>query len=216
MRTLITTVAVSAILGLAGTVSAQATKAPKLGSDQARPAAATPKKDAKTAANAKIAGMIGDTLVDIDGKKHETAKVLEGRKNVVIYFTASWCGPCRRFTPDLVKFANETKDAKDFVIIMVGSDRNAKAQDDYMKKAKMPFFAVPFGAPGVTAIKQAYAGRGIPNLVVLDDQGNAVKGSYETDGRYSPENRNSYIGPQPVLASFKKMRTDAAKKGQKG
>ena len=31
------------------------------GSDQARPAAATPKKDAKTAANAKIAGMIGDT-----------------------------------------------------------------------------------------------------------------------------------------------------------
>ena len=54
------------------------------GSDQARPAAAAPKLDAKTAADAKIAGMIGDTRVDVEGKMHATPKVLEGRKNAVI------------------------------------------------------------------------------------------------------------------------------------
>ena len=42
-----------------------------------------------------------------------------------------------------MKIANETKHAMDFVIIMVGSGRNAKAQAAYMKKAKMPFFAAP-------------------------------------------------------------------------
>ena len=88
---------------------------------------------------------------------------------------------------------------------MVGSDRTAQAQNDYMKKSKMPFYAVPFGAPGVKSVKTAFAGRGIPNLVVLNEKGEAVKGSYEKDGRYSPEDRNSYIGPQPVLASFKDM-----------
>ena len=108
-----------------------------------------------------------------------------------------------------MKFADQNKDAGDFVIIMVGSDRSAKAQDDYMKKSKMPFYAVPFGAEGVKRVKQAFAGRGIPNLVILDADGKAVKGSYEKDGRYSPEDRNSYIGPQPVLASFKEMQKKA-------
>ena len=73
----------------------------------------------------------------------------------------------------------------------------------------MPFFAVPYGAEGVKKIKQAYAGRGIPNLVILDQKGNAVKGSYETNGRYTPGNRDSYIGPNKVLAAFQEMQKKA-------
>ncbi len=208
MRHVILTLATTTLLGFAAPTNAQA---PAPAKDKDRPAAKAP-----TGEHAKLAEMIGDTLVDMSGKKHDTTKVLEGRKNVLIYFTASWCGPCVRFTPDLVAFANQTKDAKDFVVIMVGSDRTAKAQNDYMKKSKMPFYAVPFEAPGGKDIKRAYAGRGIPNLVILDEEGKALKGSYETDGRYSPENNNSYIGPQPVLASFKEMRKNAKMKGGKG
>ena len=200
MRFTLITLTAAALLGLAAPANAQAPT-----TDKAQPAAKAP----ATGDNAKIMKMIGDTLVDSKGKKFETSEVLEGRKNVLIYFTASWCGPCRRFTPELVKFADEHKDAKDFVIIMVGSDRSAKAQDDYMKKSKMPFYAVPYGVEGVKAIKQAYAGRGIPNLVILDENGKALKGSYEKDGRYSPEDRNSYIGPNKVLASFKEMQKKA-------
>ena len=135
--------------------------------------------------------------------------MLAGRKNVVLYFTASWCGPCRAFTPELVRFAEGHKDAKDFVIVMVGSDRSAAAQDSYMKKAKMPFYAIPYGSSGRRAVKQTYAGGGIPNLVVLDATGKVVKGSYETDGKYTPRNRRSYIGPKPVLEAFRKMQKDA-------
>lgn len=200
MRFTLVTLTAAALLGLTAPASAQAPA-----KDKAAPAAAAPAKDDLST----MVRMFGDTLVDSEGKKFETGKVLEGRKHVLVYFTASWCGPCRRFTPDLVKFADQNKDARDFVIIMVGSDRSAKAQDDYMKKSKMPFYAVPFGAEGVKRVKQAFAGRGIPNLVILDADGKAVKGSYEKDGRYSPEDRNSYIGPQPVLASFKEMQKKA-------
>lgn len=202
MRFTLVTLTAAALLGLAAPANAQA---PAPAKDKTRPAAKAP----ATGDNAKIIKMIGDTLVDSKGEKFETSKVLEGRKNVLLYFTASWCGPCRRFTPELVKFADQNKDAKDFVIVMVGSDRSAKAQDDYMKKSKMPFYAIPYGADGVKTIKQAFAGRGIPNLVILDAEGKAVKGSYEKDGKYSPQDRNSYIGPQPVLKSFMDMQKQA-------
>lgn len=180
----------------------------KIAPETIRPAATAPAADAP---NAKLLAMIGDTLEKADGTTVSAKEALEGRKHVLIYFTASWCGPCRRFTPDLVKFADAKKDSTDFAIVLVGSDRSADAQRSYMEKSKMPFLAVPFGAPGVRQIKQAYAGGGIPNLVILDERGDVVKGSYETDGRYSPENRNSYIGPQQVLQKFVEMQAAAEK-----
>jgi thiol-disulfide isomerase/thioredoxin len=178
--------------------------------------ASEPKKPAPTAAaeagpHAKLLSMLGPELEKADGSTVKTSEALDGRDHVLIYFTASWCGPCRRFTPDLVKYANEHDKATDFTIILVGSDRSADAQQAYMEKSKMPFLAVPFGSDAAKKIKQSFAGSGIPNLLILGSDGKVVKGSYETDGRYSPENRGSYIGPQRVLATFAEMRTAAAK-----
>ena len=196
-----------------GVTSTALAQAPTLGPAKDRPAQKTP---VEANADGKLVKMIGPKLIKADGSIVETAKVLEGKKNVIFYFTASWCGPCRRFTPELVKFADQNLDAKDFVLVMVGSDRTAEAQNAYMKKSKMPFYAIPFDTPGVRAVKKAYAGGGIPNLVVLDEAGSPIKGSYETDGKYTPKNRNSYIGPQPVLATFQKMLVERSKKDAKG
>ena len=91
-------------------------------------------------------------------------------------------------------------------MILVGADRSTDAQRKYMAKYKMEFPAVPLQTAG--ALKRAYAGGGIPNLVVLDAQDEAIKGSYETKGKYTPRNRASYIGPQPVLKAFQTMRTE--------
>ena len=40
----------------------------------------------------------GAKLVTKDGER-STAEVLEGKKLVALYFSAHWCGPCRKFTP---------------------------------------------------------------------------------------------------------------------
>ena len=149
--------------------------------------------------------MLGANLEATDGKKIKTADAIKGKKNIVLYFTAGWCGPCRRFTPSLVKYVNEHKDSKDFIVIMVGSDRDAAAQKKYMKQYEMPYYAVPFNKNRLKMIKKAYGGGGIPNLVILEPDGNVVKGSYETDGKYSPKNRNSYIGPDKVLSKLKEL-----------
>ena len=46
--------------------------------------------------------MLGDTLLVKEGFKtvsKPTDEALAGKKFVALYFSASWCGPCKRFTP---------------------------------------------------------------------------------------------------------------------
>merc|ERR1719409_357230 len=54
-----------------------------------------------------------------------TNEVLAGKDVVGLYFSAHWCPPCRGFTPQLGKFYDQIKDAKNFEIIFVSSDRDA-------------------------------------------------------------------------------------------
>ena len=113
----------------------------------------------------------------------------------VVYFTAKWCGPCRRFTPALVDFYKKHAGSRDFMIVMVSSDREKGKMSQYMTDYKMDFPAVPFERRDSSGLKTAWGGRGIPNLVWLDGQDEVVKGSYE---------KGRYVGPASVLGSFKK------------
>lgn len=169
--------------------------------------------DTKDLNHARLVSMIGPKLEKADGSTVETASYLSGKKHVVLYFSAGWCPPCRMFTPDLVKFTDANKTAEDFAVILVGGDRSTVAQRDYMKKYKMNFPAVPLDRAG--GLKRTYGGSGIPNLVVLNGEDRVVRGSYETNGKYTPKIRASYIGPQPVLKAFQSMRAPADESSDK-
>lgn len=69
-------------------------------------------------------------------------EVLSG-KYIGLYFSASWCPPCRRFTPKLVQcFNNLRRMGKPFEIVLVSSDRSP---DDYKRYLdNMPWLALPF------------------------------------------------------------------------
>lgn len=103
------------------------------------------------------------------GKKSSTAstkdlKALDG-KFVGIYSSASWCGPCKMFTPELVKFYKKHK--KQLEIVFFSSDKTEADSIRYMKKAKMKWFMYPQGKrPNFRPTKG-----GIPNLVVFSPDG---------------------------------------------
>merc|ERR1712188_42999 len=64
----------------------------------------------------------------------------DGKKNIMVYFSAHWCPPCRGYTPDLSS-AYEGSDKKDeTAVVFVSSDRDQAAFDEYY--ASMSFFAV--------------------------------------------------------------------------
>lgn len=94
------------------------------------------------------------------------------------YFSASWCPPCRSFTPMLQELYNNTRDSG-LEIIFVGLDQDEASHNKYF--AKMPWKAIPWYGddsdkedPRQTLTKE-FRIRGIPHLAVTDRTGKIVE-----------------------------------------
>ncbi|RBP46120.1 thiol-disulfide isomerase/thioredoxin [Roseimicrobium gellanilyticum] len=147
---------------------------------------------------------VKDSLVKSKGKNVETfdAAALKDAKYVAIYYSASWCGPCRAFTPDLVKWYKRNKSKNPhFELIFVSSDRSAKDMAEYMKADDMEWPALAFDKKKDSASSAVtkYSGRGIPCLVLIDETGKVLSDSY-VDG--------NYVGPRKVLEDIEKTLKD--------
>ena len=118
-------------------------------------------------------------------------------KYIAVYYSAHWCGPCRAFTPELVKFydAAKAKNA-DFELIFVSSDTSENAMRDYMTEAGMKFPALKYTERNTTSGITKYAGPGIPCLVVLDANGKVLADTFQGD---------DYKGPQAPLGELEKL-----------
>jgi thiol-disulfide isomerase/thioredoxin len=118
----------------------------------------------------KPTGLIPQTLLNSEGKEVSSAS-LTG-KYVGLYFSASWCGPCRSFTPELIQFRNHHKDK--FEVILVGGDGTAKDQAKYVKKYQMPWLSMINQSDAAKQASQSLGVQYIPFLVILDPAGQVV------------------------------------------
>ncbi|KAJ4961250.1 hypothetical protein NE237_021160 [Protea cynaroides] len=97
-------------------------------------------------------------------------------KNIGLYFSASWCGPCRRFTPNLVDVYNELSLQGNFEIIFVSADEDEDSFNGYF--SKMPWLAIPFSDSETRdGLDELFKVRGIPCLVMLDGNGQVASQS---------------------------------------
>ena len=131
-------------------------------------------------------------LVKLNGKSLKSFKEFTPpAKYYLFYYTASWCGPCHKFTPSLVAFYDKHKPGNnDFEIVLVTSDSDEKAMEEYAAEMKMQWPQLKLSAAGRFKKEFKHPGTGIPNLVLTDPQGNLIKTSYE-DGKY--------LGPAVVM-----------------
>lgn len=92
-------------------------------------------------------------------------------KVVALYFSAHWCPPCRRFTPELAAIYKRFKDsharAADWEVVFVSSDSDEAAFKEYA--GEMPWLALPYERRTAKAqLSQLFKVRGIPSLVLVD------------------------------------------------
>jgi nucleoredoxin len=114
----------------------------------------------------------GSKLIN-KGSTDVDPETLKG-KIVALYFSASWCGPCGKFTPLLTAAYNEAKNRDlAFEVVFVSSDSDVESFDQYFDS--MPWLAVPFDSVQESirgALSDAkHAIRGIPSLYVFNSDG---------------------------------------------
>ncbi len=141
-------------------------------------------------------------LVDARGQAY-TGTAFADAKIYVLYFSASWCPPCRQFSPNLVKFINENAAANPHMAVtMLNDDENRADMLAYMKSENMPFPSMPLTVLQNSILKK-YEGDGIPDLVVVDSNGKVLADSYEN---------NVYVGPYKTLDDLRKILSSGAAK----
>src|ERR1700736_1050626 len=89
--------------------------------------------------------------------------VLEKKKLIAFYFSAHWCGPCRKFTPQLVDYYKRVApDHPEFEVVFYSIDRSLLAMEKYMLEQNMPWLAIDFSKLKDKEALKKSAGDGIP------------------------------------------------------
>lgn len=120
-----------------------------------------------------FAALFGEDLLTDKGEKADIAE-LDG-KTIALYFSASWCPPCRAFTPRLVELADKLQsEGKPFAIVLVGCDQDRQKALAYMSSHKMTGYLIPPEAAANRALSKRYHVSGIPYLAILGPDGRTL------------------------------------------
>lgn len=107
-------------------------------------------------------------LTDLEGKTQQLS-ALQG-KVVLLDFWASWCGPCRRNNPKLIKLYKEFKD-KGLEIVGISLDKNADNWKNAVQQDGLSWMQL-IDKTGTVA--DEWGVQYIPYAVIIDKKGNVV------------------------------------------
>lgn len=91
-------------------------------------------------------------------------------KYVLIDFWASWCGPCRKENPNVVKLYKKYK-GKDFEILGVSLDKNKEAWEAAIAKDGLDWLHISDLKMWQSSVVPLYNVTGIPLTVLVDKKG---------------------------------------------
>ena len=119
---------------------------------------------------------VGGIAPDIDllapDGKHIKLSSLRG-KYVLVDFWASWCGPCMREMPNVVKLYKECK-GKNFEIVGVSLDQKRDAWLNAVEKNKMKWIQVSDLKSWATAPVKLCNVSAVPYTVLVDPDGKVI------------------------------------------
>src|SRR5687768_3822495 len=111
-------------------------------------------------------------LVDELQKQEEGVafSVLDSVKLIGLYFSASWCHPCRIFTKSSIHFYNKVNsDTKNFEVVFLSNDYNDDDFNSYYQK--MPWLAVPYEDNWrVELLARILRPPGLPSLYIMSKE----------------------------------------------
>ena len=107
------------------------------------------------------------TLKALDGSELELSS-LRG-KVVVVDVWATWCGPCLRALPGLIRLSQARPD--EIVVVGLSTDQTEKALADFLKENPLPYFV----AHADREAQRLFRTNALPTVFVLDKEGRLVE-----------------------------------------
>ena len=101
--------------------------------------------------------------------KTGTQQYLSKYDNVLLYFSAHWCPPCREFTPRLKTFYEKLPKGS-VKIVFVSWDKSNQEFLSYFQQEHGNWLAVNFDSSHRQAIGQKFRIEGIPSLLLIDNK----------------------------------------------
>lgn len=148
----------------------------------------------------RIATALADIMVDSDGKPYHDDH-LQDKQYFALYYGAKWCAPCLEFSPNLVKFANDTLSKHpEVALVLLNEDPQESTMLAYMKDEHMSFPAVPQDSWKDNAVISQFAGRIIPDMVIIDRFGKVL-----ADNDAIEDNQGNHGDPMDSLAALSKL-----------
>nr|AZL94444.1 transposase [Nephromyces sp. MMRI]AZL94445.1 transposase [Nephromyces sp. MMRI] len=119
-----------------------------------------------------LPALVGATLRTSEGAFIPTTSV--DAAVIGLYFSAHWCPPCRRFSPQLsLIYRQAVQLNKSIEIIFISRDRDEITFGEY--HGSMPWLAMPFAEqPRVQELSVKYSVQSIPALIFLNRKGEII------------------------------------------
>lgn len=109
-----------------------------------------------------------------DGSVVDAGEHLKG-KIVVLYFSASWCGPCRQFTPIMKELYQQIADTNQPIeVILLSRDYMRFQLDEYYEKQGCSWGVVQLRDPIIEKCLEKYDVKALPSCRVVDEFGNCL------------------------------------------
>ncbi len=120
-------------------------------------------------------GAVGTALSKV--KPLSGPKAKKNAKYYLCLYSASWCGPCRKEMPHVVKVYNEEiKNNPDVDLVLFSRDQNPADAKKWLSSAKAKFTVL--NPKDQSKIPGAQNPGGIPHMYIIDADGKVVKEGY--------------------------------------
>jgi nucleoredoxin len=124
-------------------------------------------------AESEIFGILPENLFNAKGEAIGLKDLSEQVKVFALYFSASYCPPCKKFTPILKEFYDVmNEESKVLEIIFVSKDNSQEEMLGYFEK--MPWLSIKFGDAKIARCMEKFCVEGIPQVVVLKNDGTLI------------------------------------------
>lgn len=151
-----------------------------------------------------VLGSVRNNLVKLDGDHWAPAPLPGQPRYIFLYYSASWCAPCRAAAPHNVELYHQLiAPRRDVAMIWVSADREPGPMLDWAVEESFPWFALPFDSLADHPL-QKLAKNFVPYYLLVDPSGNKL-----AEG---PEEVFRYLGEHPEAAAV----TDAPGAAESG